>query len=244
MTAMTAIFKRELRGYFSSPLAYVFLVVFLVVAAWAAFADGFFALRDASLRTYFQNLPALFAFLGPAIAARMWADERRTGTIELLLSLPVTVNQAVLGKFLAGWAFFAIALLLSTSMAMTVSYLGDPDIGPVFTGYFGAFLMAGAYLAIGCFFSAVTKSQTIAFVLGFAACTLLVLAGSPSIVGFMEAQPMLGFFAPFAESMGFLTHYDVMQRGMIEFRNVFFMIAIAAGFLVCTVVMLRESKAR
>ena len=174
MSATTAVFKRELKGYFGTPLAYVFLVVFLAAANFLAFRPiftqgvGFFDGREASLRVFFANLPLLFAFFAPAIAMRMWAEERRTGTIELLLTLPVTVKQAVMGKFLAGWAFFGIALVLTMSMVLTVAYLGDPDPGPIAAGYLGAFLMAGAYLSIGAFFSSITKNQVISFVLAAA----------------------------------------------------------------------------
>lgn len=245
MSATTAVFKRELRGYFGTPVAYVFLVVFLALSAFLTFSQGFFQMRDASLRVFFANLPGLFALFAPAIAMRMWAEERRTKTVELLLTLPVTVKQAVLGKFLAGWAFFGIALLLTMSMAFTVAYLGDPDPGPVFTGYLGAFLMAGAYLAVGAFFSAMTKNQVIAFVLGAAACALLVYSGSPAVVDALQGIPLLGRpLARFVESMSFLTHFDVLQRGLIEFRDLFFMLGITGGFLTATVVMLDESKAR
>lgn len=245
MTATTAVFKRELRGYFGTPVAYVFLVVFLFLAAFLTFSQGFFRMRDASLRIFFANLPALFALFAPAIAMRMWAEERRTGTVELLLTLPVTVKQAVLGKFFAGWAFFGIALVLSMSLVLTVAYLGDPDPGPLFTGYLGAFLMAGAYLAVGAFFSAMTKNQVISFVLGAAACAALVYAGSPSVVNFVQSLPLIGDpLARFVESMSFLTHYDVLQRGLIDLSDLIFMVGITAGFVVATILMLDESKAR
>lgn len=245
MNATTAVFKRELKGYFGTPLAYVFLVVFLVLASFLTFSQGFFQMRDASLRIFFSNLPLLFVVFAPLIAMRMWAEERRTGTVELLLTLPVTVRQAVLGKFLAGWAFFGIALVLTTSLVVTVAYLGEPDMGPIFTGYLGAFLMAGAYLAVGTFFSAMTKNQVIAAVLGIVACLILVFAGSPSVVGFLQGIPWIGEpLGRFVESMSFLTHYDVLQRGLIEFRDLFFMLGVTAGFLVSTIVILDESKAR
>jgi ABC-2 type transport system permease protein len=240
MTAAVAVFKRELRGYFGTPVAYVFLVVFLFLSAFLAFRANLYEARDASLRVFFANLPGLFALLAPAIAMRMWAEERRTGTIELLLTLPITVPQAVVGKFLAGWAFFAIALVLTAPMVVTACYLGDPDNGPIVSGYFGALLMAGAYLSIGCFFSAITKNQVIAFVLGALVCAVFILAGSPSVLSFVES--VTGGSA-FIESMSFLTHYDTLQRGIVEIRNVFFMIAITVGFLICSVVMLRARKA-
>lgn len=243
MSATAAVFKREFKGYFGTPLAYVFLVAFLSAAAFLPFSQNFFEIRDASLRLFFSNLPSLFAFFAPAVAMRMWAEERRTGTIELLLTLPVTLKQAVLGKFLAGWAFFGIALLLTSSMVLTVSYLGDPDPGPIFTGYLGAFLLSGAYLAIGTFFSALTKNQVIAFVLGAAACAVFVWVGSPAVSKFLEGSAPQ-FVSRFVESMSFLTHYDLMQQGMLAFGHVVAIVGTGIGFLCATVVLLSETKSR
>lgn len=242
MTPTTAVFKRELKGYFGTPVAYVFLVVFLFLAAHLAWAGNLYEMRDANLRVFFANLPGLFALLAPAIAMRMWAEERRSGTIELLLTLPITTPQAVVGKFLAGWAFFVIALLCTLPMVLTVAWLGDPDNGPIFTGYVGAALMAGAYLAIGTFFSALTKNQVIAFVLGVVGCMLFVAAGSPTFLAMINNTWFSGLSRIF-ESLSFLTHYDVMQRGLIEFRNLFFMLSITAAFLIGSCVMLDERKA-
>ena len=243
MTATSAVFKREMRSYFGTPVAYVFLVVFLGLSAFQAFRANLFEARDANLRVFFQVLPGLFALLAPAIAMRMWAEERRSGTIELLLTLPITVRQAVLGKFLAGWAFFGIALLLTLPMVFTVAYLGDPDKGPIFSGYLGAFLMAGAYLAIGSFFSAITKNQVIAFVLGALACGMLVFAGSPSVLSSLQSAAFPAAAISFFESMSFLTHYDSMQRGLVEFRDLFYMVVITVGFLLCNIVILNDRKA-
>jgi ABC-2 type transport system permease protein len=245
MNATVAIFKREIKGYFGTPVAYVFLVVFLALSAYLSFRGNLYEARDANLRVFFQVLPGLFALLASAIAMRMWAEERRTGTIELLLTLPVTVWQAVLGKFLAGWTFFAIALLLTAPLTLTVAYLGDPDNGPVISGYVGALLMAGAYLAIGSFFSAITKNQVIAFIIGAVACGFFVFAGTPSMLNSIQAiGAPFSWLSSFVEAMSFLTHFDVMQRGVIEFRNLFFMIAVTAGFLIASAVILEDRKAR
>lgn len=243
MSATTAIFKRELRGYFGTPVAYVFLVAFVFFCTFQAFRDGFYSARDANLRVFFSNLPLLFAVLGPAIAMRMWAEERRSGTIELLLTLPVKIEQAVVGKFLAGWVFFGIGLLLTWGMVFTVAYLGDPDPGPIFSGYLGAFLLAGAYLAVGCFFSVLTKNQVIAFILGTAACLFFVFAGSPSVTTVLASVGLPRGVVEFFEMSSFSTHYDVMQLGLVELRNLVFMAAVAACFLLCSVLMLRENKA-
>ncbi len=242
MTATIAIMKRELRSYFGTPVAIVFLTVFLAASSYMAFNAGLFQMRDANLTTFFRFLPWLFALLAPAIAMRMWAEERRTGTIELLFTLPVTVRQAVVGKFLAGWLFFGIALALTWTLVGTLAFLGDPDYGPILAGYLGAFLMAGSYLAIGAFFSALTKNQVIAFILACLGCALFAFAGAPSFVGFVDSWGG-EFLARFVESMSFLTHYDILQRGVIEFRNLFFMLAVTVGFLACSVVILNEKKA-
>jgi ABC-2 type transport system permease protein len=242
MTATLAIFRRELKGYFGTPVAYVFLVVFLALGAFLAFRANLYEARDANLRVFFQNLPGLFALLAPAIGMRMWAEERRSGTVELLFTLPVTTWQAVLGKFLAGWTFFIIALLATAPLVLTIAYLGDPDNGPIWTGYIGAALMAGAYLAVSAFFSTITKNQVIAFILGALACGLFVYFGSPSMLGTFRSMG-LGGIGEFFESMSFLSHYDVMQRGIIEFRNVFFMVALSLTFLAATCVVLNERKA-
>lgn len=241
MSATTAVFKREFRAYFATPLAYVFLVAFLASAAFLPFSQRFFELREASLRLFFANLPALFAFFAPAIAMRTWAEERRTGSIEMLLTLPVTLRQAVLGKFFAGWLFFGIALALTFSMVATVSYLGNPDPGPIVVGYLGAFVMAGAYLAIGTFFSALTKNQVIAFVLGTAASAAFVWAGSPAVSKFLGTD---GFFSRFVESMSFLTHFDPLQKGLLTLGSLLSIGVIGTGFLAATVVLLEDTKSR
>lgn len=242
MNAATAVFRRELKSYFTTPVAYVFLVVFLALSAHLAWANNLFEMRDASLRVFFANLPLMFVILAPAIAMRTWSEERRSGTIELLFTLPITTRQAVLGKFAAGWVFFVIALLLSFGMVLAIASLGDPDNGPIWTGYLGAALMAGAYLAVGTFFSVLSKNQVIAFVLGAAVCALLVWAGSPSFLAALQTAK-LGWLGQLFESLSFLSNYDVLQRGLIEFRNVFFMLALTAAFLIGSCIMLDERKA-
>ena len=154
MKGFSAVFKRELRGYFATPVAYVFLVIFLFFSGYLTFKNGFYELRQADMRAFFVNLPLLFIFMVPSTAMRLWSEERKTGSIELLLTLPITVTQAVLGKFFAAWCFLAIALLLTFPVPVTVCYLGDPDIGLIIAGYIGILLLAGGYFAIGSFFSA------------------------------------------------------------------------------------------
>ncbi len=239
MTAMVAIFKRELRGYFSTPVAYIFLVVFIVASAFVTFTEIYFEGGEASLRPFFAALPLFFVLLAPAIAMRMWAEERRTGTIELLLTLPVTTPQAVLGKFLAGWVFFLLALVLTLPIYFTVCWLGDPEPGPVFTGYLGAALMAGSYLAIGCFFSAITRSQPISFILGVVACWIFMSVDSPALLGVLPDG-----FADFLASLSFQTHYDTIQRGAVEFSDVFYLLLITGGFLMSCCLILDDRKAQ
>ncbi len=239
MTAMTAIFKRELKGYFSTPVAYIFLVVFIVASAFVTFTEIYFEGGEANLRPFFAALPLFYVLLAPAIAMRMWAEERRTGTIELLLTLPVTTPQAVLGKFLAGWVFFLLALVLTLPIYLTVCWMGHPEIGPVFTGYFGAALMAASYLAISCFFSAITRSQPISFILGVVACWIFMSIGSPALLGVLPDG-----LGDFLSSISFSTHYGTIQRGVIELRNVFFLVVVTIGFLISCNVMLDERKAQ
>ena len=152
MSGFKAVFKRELKSYFTTPIAYVFLVVFLFFSGYLTFKNGFFEIRQADMTAFFVNMPLLFAFLVPATAMRLWAEERKTGSIELLFTLPITVMQAVLGKFFAAWVFLLIALALTFPMVITVFYLGWPDVGLIITGYLGSILMAGGFLAVGCFF--------------------------------------------------------------------------------------------
>ena len=171
MRTIYSIIKREMSGYFGSPVAYVFIVIFLILCGFFTFQFGdFYNSNDASLRTFFVWHPWLYLFLIPAVAMRMWAEERRTRTIELLLTLPVTLPQAILGKFLAGWLFIGIALSLTFPMVITVCYLGNPDIGQIIAGYIGSFLLAGCYLAVGSFASSLTRNQVVAFIICLVIC--------------------------------------------------------------------------
>ena len=186
MSGFLAVLKRELKGYFATPVAYVFLVIFLFAAGLWPFIQKFFEIRQADLRLFFTNLPMLFMVFIPAVAMRLWAEERKSGSIELLLTLPITVPQAVLGKFFAAWAFLGIALLLTFPLPAVVVYLGEPDMGQIVTGYLGAFLMAGGFLAIGSFFSALTKNQVISFILSVVACAVLVFADNPTTLDYLS----------------------------------------------------------
>ena len=241
MDGFAAVFKRELKSYFATPVAYVFLVIFLFFAGYLPFRDGFFEMRQADLRLFFSNLPLLFVFMVPCTAMRLWAEERKSGSIELLFSLPITAPAAVLGKYFAALVFLIIALVLTVTMPMTVLFLGSPDIGAIVTGYVGAVLLAGAFLAVGCFFSAVTKNQVISFILSVAVLAIFVYAGMPTTINYLS-----GFLPPAivsgVENMSFLTHFESMQRGVLEFKDISYFIIMIAGWLFGNTVILSERR--
>jgi len=242
MNGFLSVFKRELKGYFATPVAYVFLVIFLFFAGYLPFKDGFFEIRQAELRLFFQSLPLLFIFMVPAAAMRLWAEERKNGSIELLLTLPITIHQAVLGKFFAAWGFLGIALLLTFPLPLTVYYLGHPDTGLIITGYIGSFLLAGTFLAIGSFFSAITKNQVVSFILSGAACGILVYAGMPTTVNYLSTMLPASVVA-LIEMMSIQSHFDSILRGVVELKDIaYFIILIVAWIGACTVV-LEERKA-
>jgi ABC-2 type transport system permease protein len=242
MQGFWAVLKRELKGYFATPVAYVFLVIFLFFAGYLPFRDGFFEIRQADLRLFFTNLPLLFVFMVPSAAMRLWAEERKSGSIELLLTLPITVPQAVLGKFFAAWAFLGIALLLTFPLPAVVVYLGDPDMGQIITGYIGSFLMAGGFLAIGSFFSALTKNQVISFILSVVACAILVFAGNPTTLNYLS-ESIFPSIVGVVESLSFQAHFESIMRGVVELKDIaYFGILIAAWVSACTLI-LEERKA-
>ena len=242
MRAFWSILKRETVGYFSTPLAYVFLVIFLFFSSFLTFKNSFFELRQASLRLFFENMPLLFIFFAPAIAMRLWAEERRTNSIELLLTLPVTIGQAVLGKFFAALSIILLALVLTCPMVFAVRYLGDPDMGPIWAGYVGSLLMAAAFLAMGSFFSSLTRSQVIALVLAVVCCAAFLFAGSPLVLDYLRTV-LPGGLWEVAESLSFQTRFESMQRGVIEARDAGFFVLMTAGWLWANVVALEERRA-
>src|ERR1700722_1269501 len=191
--SIRTIAKRELGGYFASPVAFVFIVIFLLLTAFFTFMlGGFFEQGTARLNSFFMWFPWLYLFLVPAIGMRLWSEERRQGTMELLLTMPITTSQAILGKFLASWAFLGIALALTFPIAITVNYLGSPDNGVILTSYFGSLLLAGAYLAITCMTSAMTRNQVISFIISVVICFLLILVGFPLFTNFLNNVIGLG----------------------------------------------------
>ncbi len=241
MNSFFAVFKRELKSYFTTPLAYVFLVIFLFFSGYLTFKEGFFEMRQADMRAFFMNLPLLFIFMVPSTAMRLWAEERKAGSIELLFTLPITIMQAVLGKFFAAWLFLAIALALTFPMAITVCYLGDPDVGLIITGYISSLLMAGGFLAIGCFFSAVSKNQVISFVLSVVACAILVFAGMPTTLSYLSTFLPAGLVSAI-ESMSFQIHFESIQKGVLEFKDISYFVLLIIGWIIAGSFVLDQTK--
>src|SRR5580693_9666119 len=212
MRNVLTIFRRELTAYFATPLAYVFIVIFLVMAGILTFFVGnFFERGQADLQPFFTFHPWLYVVLIPALSMRLWAEERRSGTIELFLTLPIRMTEAVAGKFLAAWCFAGIALILTFPFWVTVNYLGHPDNGVILASYIASWLMAGAFLAIGSALSALTKNQVIAFVVTAAVCFLFTVSGSPLVLGFLTAWAPDGLVRAVA-SFSFLSHFNAIQR--------------------------------
>lgn len=235
--------KRELAAYFTSPLAYIFIVIFLLLCGFFTFMiGGFFERGEASLtRSFFEWHPWFYLFLVPAVGMRLWAEERRVGTLELLLTMPVTAWQAIVGKFLASWLFLGLALVLTFPVVMTVNYLGQPDNGVIFSGYIGSWLMAGAYLAISCITSAMTRNQVVSFIISVVVCFFLILCGFAPVVRFMEgwASPTL---VGFVTSFSVITHFDGFQKGILDSRDVLFFLSVIGFSLFSTSVILREHR--
>ena len=232
------IFKRELRAYFATPLAYVFIVIFLALSGVFTFYLGnFYGRGQADLQPFFAFHPWLYLLLVPAIAMRLWAEERKSGTIELLLTLPVTMWQAVLGKFLAAWAFVGIALALTFPMWITVNYLGNPDNGVIVAGYLGSLLMAGGYLAIGACVSAATKNQVIAFIAALVICLVFTLAGFPLVLDAFSAWAPQGLIE-LVSSLSFLSHFQAISKGVLALSDlVYFLVMIGAWLLAGAIVI-------
>ncbi|RKY07671.1 MAG: ABC transporter permease [Planctomycetota bacterium] len=206
------------------------------------FRDGFYEIRQADMRTFFSNLPLLFVFMVPSTAMRLWAEERKSGSIEILLTLPITVTQAVIGKFVAAWCFLGIALLLTFPVPLVVCYLGDPDEGLIISGYIGSFLLAGGFLAVGAFFSAVSKNQVISFVLAVVACGILVYAGMPTTLNYLSAALPASAISVI-ESMSIQVHFDSVLKGVIEFRDIAYFLILIIGWIVACSIILDERKA-
>jgi ABC-2 type transport system permease protein len=235
--------KRELTSYFASPVAYVFIVIFLLLAGFFTFMVGrFFERHEASLASFFVWHPWLYLFLVPAAGMRLWSEERRLGTIELLLTMPVTAWQAIVGKFLASWLFLGLALALTFPLVITVCYLGSPDLGVIFCGYVGSFLMAGAYLAISCMTSAITRNQVVSFILSVVVCLFLILAGWPPVTDLL-ARWAPNWLVEFVAAFSVMPHFEASQKGVIDLRDVVFFASVMGFSLFTTGVIIRSHRA-
>jgi len=239
---MSVIFKRELMSYFSTPLAYIFIVIFLVLTSvFAFYFGGLYERNQADLLPFFNFHPWLYLFLIPALSMRLWAEERKTGTIELLMTLPITLAEAVLGKFLAAWVFTGIALLLTFPIWLTVNYLGDPDNGVIFASYLGSWLMSGGFLAIGSCLSAATSNQVVAFILSVVVCFLFVVTGFPLVTG-LVAQWAPAFIIDAVASLSFLTHFQAISKGVLDFKDIVFFVVMIVAWLLATAVVIDLKK--
>jgi ABC-2 type transport system permease protein len=238
------IMRRELASYFATPLAYVFILIFLLLAnAFTFYLGGFFERGQADLQGFFYWHPWLYLFLIPAISMRLWAEERKSGSIELLMTQPVTLWEAVVGKYLAAWIFAGLALALTFPMWITVNYLGRPDNGTILAAYIGSLLLAGGYLAIGSCMSALTNNQVIAFILGVVACFVVLLAGFPLVLdAFRGWAPQ--WLVDAIASLSFLTHFDSIKKGVIDVRDLLYFGMLSAFFLLATSIALDLRKAQ
>ncbi len=240
MSQIAPLFKREFLGYFRSPVAYVFLSIFLIASVGLAFfIGGFFKANLASLSSFFGLHPWLFLFLIPAAGMRLWSEEKRTGTIELLFTLPVTTLEAVLAKFLAAWAFLAVAILLSFPMIVTVAYLGDPDWGIIVTSYLGSILMAGAYLGVCAVTSAITKNQVISFVVSVVVCLVILLLGF-SVFNEAMTSVLPIWLTDLIANFSFITHFEPFTKGIIDPKDLVYFLSLIGFTLFINVLVLER----
>ncbi len=239
------LFFKEFSSYFKSPLGYVFLVIFLFGMGYLTFEPGrgsFFLMREASMASFFRYIPWMFLFLIPAVSMRLWAEERKSGTVELLLTLPITVKEAVLAKFFASLAFMALALFFTFPMVITVEILGAPDYGPILLGYLSSLLVAGLLLAVGSFFSTFSKNQVISFILTVVVSFILIMAGSPPILEFLSSFSPKYILDVF-ESLSILNHFESIQRGVLGFGNLWFFVVMIVCWLYANIILLDGNKA-
>ncbi len=237
-----AIFKRELSGYFGSPVAYVFIIIFLLLIGFFTFNIGmFFENNQADLKGFFDWHPWVYMFLIPAVAMRLWAEDRRLGTIELVLTLPVTVMDAILGKFLAAWCFIGICLFLTFPMIITVLYLGGPDLGVSASAYVGSFLLAGAFLSVGIMTSSLTKSQVISFILSVVVCLFFILAGYPPVLDILYGWAPV-WLVTLVSAFSFLDHFYAIARGVLDLRDILYYLSVMVFFLFTTGVVIQNRR--
>ena len=243
MAVISSIARRELRSYFATPLAYVFIVIFLALTGLFTFyLGGFYERGQADLAPFFNFHPWLYLFLVPAIAMRLWAEERKSGSVELLMTLPVTLWEAVLAKFLAAWLFIAVALALTFPIWVTVNYLGDPDNGVIVAAYIGSLLMAGGFLAIGSCISAANRNQVVAFIITVVICFIFMLAGFPLVLDLFSGW-LPGSLLDAVASLSFLTHFTAITKGVLDVRDVLYFQLVIGVWLVATTIVLDLKKA-
>ena len=238
------VLKREWKGYFATPVAFVFIVIFLVLIGFFTFSSNlgqFFEREEASLASFFTWHPWIYLFLVPSVGMRLWSEERRQGTMELLLTMPVAPWHTILGKFLASWAFLALALLLTFPIILTTSYLGEPDYGPIACGYIGSIFLAGGYLAVSSMTSALTRNQVISFILSVVICLFLVLAGYPPVTD-MLVNWAPGWLVDTVTSFSVMTHFFSFQRGVLDARDIVFFLSLIGFCLFSTSVILRSLR--
>jgi ABC-2 type transport system permease protein len=241
MPVSFAIFKREMKGYFTTPVAYVYLVVFLLLSSFLTIKGRFFEARQADLQPFFSILPILFIFFIPAVGMRVFAEEKKSGTIELLFTLPVTIRDAVIGKFLAAWGFLLIALLMTLSLPIVVSILGKPDPWVVVTGYLGAFLLSGCYLAVSVFCSAMTRGQIESFILSVLICGFFASADQPAFLNTLSALLPSGMVEAVA-NLSFISHFESIKRGVLKFNDLAYYAFIITGWLLSAMIILDVRK--
>lgn len=243
VSATKLIFKREFAAFFATPLAYVFLVIFLILnGVFTFYLGGLFERGQADLVPFFEFHPWLYLFLVPAVSMSLWAEEKRSGNIEMMTTLPLSLVSLVLGKFLSSWCFVGLALILTFPVWVTVNYLGDPDNGTILAAYFGSWMMAGAYLAIGSFVSASTNNPVIAFLISVAVCFLFLMAGFPMVTDFFSAfLPHL--LVEVVSSLSLLVHFKAISKGVVDFRDLFYFVGFAASWLLAAMAIIEQKKA-
>ncbi|MCG8670388.1 MAG: ABC transporter permease subunit [Pseudomonadales bacterium] len=243
MNSFKVVLSRELNSYFATPLAYVFIVIFLMISgAFTFFMGGFYERGQADLWPFFNFHPWLYLFLVPAISMRLWAEERKSGTIELLMTLPLSLRAIVFGKFFAAWIFTGVALALTFPIWLTVNYLGDPDNGAILAGYLGSWLMAGGFLAIGSCISATTKNQVIAFIISVVICFLFVVSGFNIVLDWFTSWAP-GFLVDSVAALSFLTHFNAIAKGVLDFRDLAYFVIVIGGWLLATAIVIDLKKA-
>ncbi|MEO0254737.1 MAG: ABC transporter permease subunit [candidate division WOR-3 bacterium] len=225
MKGIKAIFKKEFLSYFNSTIGYLWLIVFSWLNFWLFFR-GFFLMPEADLRPMFNMFPVLFIIFIPAITMRLWAEEKKLGTIEILLSLPLRIEEIIVGKFLAAITFFGISLILTLPLPIILSFLGNLDWGRVLSGYLGSFLLGSTFISLGMFLSGFTKNQIVAFILAAAFSFLLYIIGEEAILSFIS-----GFWAELLQNFSVKTHFESISRGVIDLRDIIYYLSFISLFI-------------